>query len=204
MKRICVFCGSSPGARPEYAQAARELGHALASKNLGLVYGGASVGAMGQIANAVLEAGGEVIGVIPRALAEKEVAYTELSDLRVVGSMHERKALMAELADGFIALPGGLGTIEEFFEVLTWAQLGMHQKPCGLLNVCQYYDNLMAFLDCAVDQQFIEVTHRSLVLIDESPEALLKKFEMYQPPKVDKAEWILRINDPTRGRFQKR
>jgi uncharacterized protein (TIGR00730 family) len=193
MKRICVFCGSSPGARPEYLQAARELGHTLARKKLGLVYGGASVGIMGEIAKTVLESGGDVIGVIPRKLVEKEVAFTELSDLRVVGSMHERKALMVELADGFIALPGGLGTIEEFFEVLTWAQLGMHQKPCGLLNVCQFYGKLMSFLDNVVNQQFIEPEHRSMVLTDESPERLLQKFELYQPPKVDKAKWILQM-----------
>ncbi len=137
MKRICVFCGSSPGARLEYARAARELADLLIKRNIGLVYGGARVGIMGEIASAVLKQGGEVIGVIPQELVEKEVAFTELTDLRIVGSMHERKALMAELSDGFIALPGGLGTIEEFFEVLTWAQLGLHRKPCGLLNVCQ-------------------------------------------------------------------
>ncbi len=135
MKRVCVFCGSSPGARPEYLQAAIELGQALAGKNIGLVYGGAKVGMMGKIAESVLEKGGEVIGVIPKDLVEREVAFTGLADLRVVGSMHERKALMADLSDGFIALPGGLGTIEEFFEVVTWAQLGIHPKPCGLLNV---------------------------------------------------------------------
>ena len=149
---------------------------------------------MGAIAKAVLEEGGEVIGVIPRDLAHKNVAFTELSDLRVVNSMHERKALMAELSDGFIALPGGLGTAKEFFEVLTWAQLGIHQKPCGLLNVCGYYSELIGFLDRAVGQQFIEAEHRAMVLIDESPEGLLRKFESYQPPTVDKAEWILRMN----------
>jgi uncharacterized protein (TIGR00730 family) len=194
MKRISVFCGSSPGARPEYARAAIELGHALARGSIGLVYGGACVGVMGAIAKAVLEKGGEVIGVIPRDLARKNVAFTELSDLRVVNSMHERKALMAELSDGFIALPGGLGTAEEFFEILTWAQLGIHQKPCGLLNVCGYYSELIGFLDHAVGQQFIEAEHRAMVLIDESPESLLRKFESYQPPTADKAEWILRMN----------
>ncbi len=182
MKRICVFCGSSPGARQEYVQAARELGQVLTKRNIGLVYGGARVGVMGELASAVLKNGGEVIGVIPQDLVEKEVAFTELADLRVVGSMHERKALMAELADAFIALPGGLGTIEEFFEVLTWAQLGMHHKPCGLLNICQYYDNLMTFLDQAVAEQFIEAEHRSMLLIDESPDALLDQFTRYQPP----------------------
>ncbi len=193
MKRICVFCGSSPGARPEYRQAARQLAYTLASKQIGLVYGGGSVGVMGEIARTVLDEGGEVIGVIPKALAKKKVAFTELPDLRVVGSMHERKALMAELADGFIALPGGLGTIEEFFEVLTWAQLGIHSKPCGLLNVGQYYDKLISFLDHTVSEQFVEGAHRSMVLIAGSPEALLEQFETYQPPQVDKAAWTLRM-----------
>ncbi len=195
MKRICVFCGSSPGAKPEYFQVARQLGHMLAGKDIGLVYGGASVGVMGEIAKAVLEAGGKVTGVIPKKLAEKEITFTELSDLRIVGSMHERKALMVELSDGFITLPGGLGTIEEFFEVLTWSQLGIHQKPCGLLNVGQYYNKLISFLDEAVSQQFIELEHRSMVLIDESPEALLKKLEAYRPPKLDKAEWFLQMSN---------
>jgi uncharacterized protein (TIGR00730 family) len=171
------------------------LGHTLANKNIGLVYGGGSVGLMGKIAHAVLDHGGEVIGVIPRELVEKEVAFTELSDLRVVGSMHERKALMEKLSDGFIGLPGGLGTIEEFFEILTWAQLGMHQKPCGLLNVGHYYDKLVEFLDYAVNQQFIEWEHRSMLLIEKDPETLLKEFEGYQPPKVDKAEWALRMSN---------
>jgi len=140
MKRVCVFCGSSPGAEPTYAQAARNLGSILAKSGIGLVYGGASVGLMAEIANAAMQAHGEVIGVIPRSLVEKEVAHGGLTDLRVVDSMHQRKALMAELSDGFIAMPGGLGTLEEFFEVLTWAQLGMHTKPCGLLNVGGFTD----------------------------------------------------------------
>jgi uncharacterized protein (TIGR00730 family) len=193
VKRICVFCGSSPGARPDYAHAARQLGQGLATREIGLVYGGGRVGLMGEIANTVLDAGGEVIGVIPRELLDKEVAFTELSDLRVVPSMHERKALMVELSDGFVALPGGLGTFEEFLEVLAWAQLDIHQKPCGLLNVCGYYTKLMSFLDHAVNEQFIDWEHRSLLLVDENPETLLKKFEAYQPPRVDKTEWILRM-----------
>ncbi|HSB01007.1 MAG TPA: TIGR00730 family Rossman fold protein [Anaerolineales bacterium] len=193
MKRICVFCGSSPGRGPQYIQAAKLLGYALASKNLGLVYGGAKVGMMGRIAESVLEKGGEVIGVIPKGLVEREVAFTGLSDLRVVGSMHERKALMAELSDGFIALPGGLGTIEEFLEVVTWAQLGIHAKPCGLLNVEQYYNSLLDFLDHTVSEQFVEGEHRSMILVDENPERLLQKFETYQPPTVDKAQWVLRF-----------
>jgi len=193
LKRICVYCGSSPGARPEYAQVARQLGQALASRDIGLVYGGGRVGVMGEIAEAVIEAGGEVIGVIPRELVDKEVAFTELSDLRVVPSMHKRKALMVELSDGFIALPGGLGTFEEFFEVLTWAQLNIHHKPCGLLNVCGYYTKLIGFLDHAVDEQFIEAGHRGMLLIDEEPEGLLRQFGGYQPPKVDKAAWALQM-----------
>lgn len=193
MKRICVFCGSSPGARPEYLQAARELGHALAGKNIGLVYGGAKVGMMGKVAEAVLEKGGEVIGVIPKGLVDKEVAFTGLADLRVVGSMHERKALMADLSDGFIALPGGLGTIEEFLEVVTWAQLGIHPKPCGLLNVEQYYNRLLDFLDHTVNEKFVECEHRSMIMVDENPERLLEKFEVYQPPTIDKAQWVLQL-----------
>jgi uncharacterized protein (TIGR00730 family) len=195
MKRICVFCGSSPGARPEYVEAARRLGRTLASRRIGLVYGGAKVGTMGRLASAALEAGGEVIGVIPERLVAKEVAFTELADLQVVGSMHERKARMVELSDGFIALPGGLGTFEEFFEALTWAQLGLHRKPCGFLNVCGYYDKLIAFLDHAVAQQFVKSEYRAMVLIDEDPEGLLEKFAAYQPPEIDKAAWILQLNE---------
>ena len=194
IKRVCVFCGSSPGGRPEYVQAAKALGRTLVSRGIGLVYGGAKVGTMGQLASAVLEAGGEVIGVIPEQLVKKEVAFTELANLEVVGSMHERKARMVELSDGFIALPGGFGTFEEFFEALTWAQLGMHHKPCGLLNVCGYYDDLIAFLDHTVEQQFVKSEYRAMVLVDQDAEALLQKFETYQPPKIDKAAWIRQIN----------
>ena len=193
MKRLCVFCGSSPGAMPEYSQAARRLGSLLAQRQVGLVYGGGNVGMMGQLAKAVIEQGGEVIGVIPRELLEKKVAYTALSDLRVVGSMHERKALMAELADGFIALPGGLGTLEEFFEVWTWAQLGLHQKPCGLLNICDYYTPLITFLDHLVTQGFLAAAHRSMVMVEEHPEALLEQFDQYRAPIVDKAAWALQL-----------
>lgn len=193
MKRMCVFCGSSPGLRPEYSQAARRLGSILAQKQVGLVYGGGNVGMMGQLANAVIEQGGEVIGVIPRELLEKRVAYTGLSDLRVVGSMHERKALMAELADGFIALPGGLGTLEEFFEVWTWAQLGLHQKPCGLLNICDYCTPLITFLDHLVTQGFLAAAHRSMVMVEEHPETLLEQFDQYRAPIVDKAAWALQF-----------
>ncbi|MDD3293973.1 MAG: TIGR00730 family Rossman fold protein [Geobacteraceae bacterium] len=193
MKRICVFCGSSPGAGPEYLDAAKQLAGALARKNIGLIYGGARVGLMGEIARSVLERGGEVIGVIPRALMEREVAFTGLSDLRVVDSMHERKAMMAELADGFIALPGGLGTIEEFFEILTWAQLGIHRKPCGLLNINNYFSTLMDFLNHTVTERFVEREHREMILLDEDPERLLLRFETYQPPLTDKAQWVLQL-----------
>ena len=191
MKRICVFCGSSPGKRPEYIQAAKELGLEFVRRGIGMVYGGGRLGMMGAVARMIHEQGGEVIGVIPEELAKKNVAFTDLSDLRVVGSMHERKALMAELADGFIALPGGLGTIEEIFEVITWAQLSIHRKPCGFLNVAHYYDKLIDFLDYAVDQQFIEIAYRVMIVVEEHPAALLRKFDAYQPPKLDKAEWAL-------------
>ncbi|MBA3029835.1 MAG: TIGR00730 family Rossman fold protein [Desulfobacteraceae bacterium] len=186
MKRICVFCGSNPGANPQYVQTAKALGRVMAEKSLGLVYGGASVGMMGEIADAVLQAKGEVIGVIPKFLVDKEVSHKHLTDLRVVNSMHERKMLMADLADGFIALPGGLGTIEEFFEVVTWAQLGMHGKPCGLLNVAGYFRMLVEFLEHAVQERLIRAEHRSMILMDENPGALLEKFDSYQPPVVEK------------------
>lgn len=194
MKRLCVFCGSSPGARPEYALAARQLGQELARQDIELVYGGGKVGVMGIIATTVLEEGGDVTGVIPKELVEKEVAFTGLIELRVVASMHERKALMIKMSDGFIALPGGLGTFEEFFEVLTWAQLGLHQKPCGLVNVCGYFDHLTRFLDQSVEEQFVEPEHRAMLLIDENPTTLLDKFKQYDPPKADKAAWALRMN----------
>ena len=167
------------GSKPAYAEAARQLGYALASRNLGLVYGGTDVGTMGELANAALEGGGEVIGVVPRIFVEKDIAHGALSDLRVVDSMHERKELMAELSDAFIALPGGLGTIDEIFEMVTWTQLGLHRKPCGLLNVCGYYRELANFLDYAVSEGFIKELHRSLILIDENPDVLLKKFDEF-------------------------
>jgi uncharacterized protein (TIGR00730 family) len=193
--RVCVFCGSSPGSRPEYARAAELLGQVLVEREIGLVYGGASVGLMGKLAETVLGGGGDVIGVIPSGLVKMEVAFEGLPDLRVVDSMHERKAMMADLADGFIAMPGGLGTIEEIFEVLTWAQLGFHDKPCGFLNICGYYDHLITFLEGAVEEQFIRADHRSMVLVDEKPEALLDQFDQYRPPKVDKAKWILSLKN---------
>lgn len=191
MKKLCVFCGSSFGNRPEYAESARELGAALAKRNIGLVYGGGRVGLMWEIASTVMRNKGEVIGVIPKSLMRKGVANSEISDLRIVDSMHERKALMAELSDGFIALSGGLGTIEEFFEALTWAQLGFHFKPCGLLNINGYYDHLLKFLGHSVNENFIEPEHSSMLIIDNDPELLLDKFINYEPPKTDKVKWAL-------------
>lgn len=169
------------GSKPVYAKAARQLGHALASRNLGLVYGGTDVGTMGELANAALEGGGEVIGVVPKIFIEKAIAHDALSDLRVVDAMHERKGLMAELSDAFIALPGGLGTIDEIFEMVTWTQLGIHRKPCGFLNVCGYYRELANFLDYAVSEGFIKEPHRSLILVEENPDALLKQFDEFLP-----------------------
>ena len=179
MKRVCVFCGSSTGARPEYVQAARKLGRALVSRNLGLIYGGSTVGIMGEIANAVLETGGEVVGVIYRRWVEQE-AHPGLSELHIVDSLHKRKQMMVELADSFIVLPGGIGTLDEFFEVLSWAQIGMHRKPCALLNTCQYYNKLIDFLDHAVSERFIRAHYRSMLLVDENPEALLDKLSKFR------------------------
>jgi uncharacterized protein (TIGR00730 family) len=188
MKRLCVFCGSSPGARPAYSQVAADLGRALARGGFGLVYGGSKVGLMGILADAVLAARGEVVGVIPQALVKKELAHTNLTELRVVASMHERKQTMADLSDGFIALPGGMGTVEELTEVLTWAQLGLHRKPCGLLNVEGYYDRFIGFLDHAVAERFVTPAHRSMIVVASTPDELLDAFRTYQAPIVDK--WI--------------
>jgi uncharacterized protein (TIGR00730 family) len=188
IRRLAVFCGSNPGARPEYMEAARSLGRLLSRHGIGVVYGGSSVGLMAAIADTMMDELGDVIGVIPRMLVEREVANTTLTDLRIVESMHERKALMAELSDGFVALPGGVGTLEEFFEVWTWGQLGMHTKPCGLLNVSGYFDPLLEFLDHAVTEKFVRDVHRSMVIVDSDPERLLAKFKSYDPPRVVK--WI--------------
>lgn len=189
--RICVFTGSSQGRRPEYAAAATELAAAFLARRIGLVYGGAHVGLMGLVADAVIAGDGEVIGVIPEALVAKEVAHTGLPDLRIVASMHERKALMSDLSDGFIAMPGGIGTFEEFFEVLTWAQLGLHRKPCGLLNVAGYYDGLLMFLDHAVGQGFLRAEHRAMILVSDDANDLLDQMGTWQPPVV--AKWIDRV-----------
>jgi uncharacterized protein (TIGR00730 family) len=188
MKRLCVFAGSSAGTRTEYHTAASELGQLLASRKIGLVYGGARVGLMGIVADAALAAGGEVIGVIPAGLVAKEVAHHGLTDLKVVSSMHERKALMADLSQGFIALPGGWGTLDEFFEVLTWSQLGLHHKPCGLLNVAGYFDRLLSFLDHSVNERFVRPEYRATIAVAASPSPLLDMLASYTPPRVEK--WI--------------
>jgi len=188
LQRVCIFCGSSAGARPVYWEVARSVGVLLAQRKIGLVYGGAQVGLMGAVADGALSEGGEVIGVIPQGLVRKEVAHHGLGDLRIVGSMHERKALMAELADGFLALPGGCGTLEEFLEVVTWAQIGIHFKPCALLNVEDYFDPLLALLDHAVAEHFVRPEHRRCVLSDSDPERLLNAMGRYKAPTVEK--WL--------------
>ncbi len=187
MKRICVYCGSSPGELPDYLETARELGRLLARRGIGLVYGGANVGLMGALADAVLKDGGDVIGVITKTLA-KRVVHPALPMLHVVETMHERKAMMFDLSDAFIALPGGIGTLEEYLEVLTWAQLGLHEKPCGLLDVRGYFQGLLTFLDHAVEQRFIKPKHRAMILTGHSPQELLETMESYRAPTGDK--WI--------------
>jgi hypothetical protein len=188
LKTLCVFCGSSAGARPVYADAARELGEALVARDITLVFGGGRVGMMGEIARTVLASGGRVVGVIPKALVRKEIVYEDLTELHVVESMHERKAMMAKRSDGFIAMPGGYGTFEEFCEVLTWSQLGFHHKPVALLNVAGYYDGLLALFDHAVAEAFVRPLHRTLVIAERDPVALLDRLAAYQPPTVEK--WI--------------
>lgn len=188
MRRVCVFCGSSKGARVEYTVAAKALGQALVKRNIGLVYGGSNVGLMSVIADAVLAEGGEALGVIPRSLVRREVAHQNLTKQHIVNSMHERKALMAELADAFIAMPGGMGTLDEFCEILTWAQLGIHQKPCGVLNVENYFGPLLTMFDHAVTEGFLRDIHRALVLTASEPETLLDKLAAYQPQYAEK--WL--------------
>jgi len=189
VRRVCVFCGSSPGARPAYAEAAEELAGLLAGEGIGLVYGGGGVGLMGRLADAMLAGGGEAIGVIPSALVAREIGHTGLSELRVVGSMHERKALMAELSDAFVALPGGLGTLEELFEVYTWSQLGLHRKPCALLDVEGYYTDLAGFLAHAVEERFVREEHRAMLIVEREPRALLERLESFEPEGVQ-PKWI--------------
>ncbi len=188
LRRVCVFCGSNPGGRPEYVARARRFGEELVARGIGLVYGGSNVGIMRVVADTVLAGGGEVLGVIPQALVDREKAHHAITRLHIVRTMHERKALMNELADGFIALPGGLGTLEELFEAWSWAQLGSHDKPCGLLNVAGYYDPLLAFLDHAVREQFLRPEHRAMLLVDDEPGRLLDRCAAYQAPHVTK--WI--------------
>jgi uncharacterized protein (TIGR00730 family) len=188
MDRLCVFCGSSSGHNPAYRTLAAELGQALAQRQLGLVYGGAHVGLMGVLADATLAAGGEVIGVIPQALLDREIGHRGLTQLRVVDSMHARKALMVELADGFVALPGGVGTLEELFEVWTWAQLGMHRKPCGLLDVGGFFTPLISFLDHLVTTGFLRATYRAMLTVATSPDELLAQFAAYEAPALPK--WV--------------
>ena len=188
MKNITVFCGSNSGFRVEYAEAARNLARLFVSENIRLVYGGGNVGLMGIIADEVMNAGGEVVGIIPESLDKQEVGHRGITELRVVGSMHERKALMAEMADGFIAMPGGIGTFEEFFEILTWAQLGFHEKPCAILNIAGYYNGLLALCDNAVAEGFLHPAHRALILEDSNPEILLEKMRNLKPLRLEK--WL--------------
>ncbi len=188
MDRLCVFCGSSSGKGDTYEAAARRLGETLAGSGIAIVYGGASVGLMGTWADAALGVGGEMIGVIPKSLQEREISHGGLTDLRVVGSMHERKALMSELSDGFIAMPGGAGTLEEFFEVWTWAQLGEHTKLCGLLNVEGYYDPMLSFLDHVATQGFLSEKHRAMILVENEPARLMEALSNYSPP--DTPKWL--------------
>lgn len=192
LRRLCVFCGSSRGARGDYAAAAQELAAELARRGIELVYGGGNIGLMGVVADAALRHGVRVTGIIPRGLADKELAHQGIDDLRVVDSMHTRKALMAELSDGFVAMPGGIGTFEEFFEILTWRQLGLHAKPCGLLDVAGYYDELLALLDRSVAEGFLKPQHRAAVLVARTPSELLDLMQAYRPapgtPILDKVE----------------
>jgi uncharacterized protein (TIGR00730 family) len=188
MKRICVFCGSSAGSQPEYHACAQQLGAELTRRKIGLVYGGGNVGLMGAIADSVLEAGGEAIGVIPEHLMSREIGHNRLTKLHIVRSMHERKALMSDLSDAFIALPGGFGTLEEFCEVLTWSQLGLHAKPCGIVNVLGYYTPLLAMLDHAVQERFLKPQNRALVLARDKPAELLQALEDWRPVHVEK--WL--------------
>lgn len=186
--RICVYAGSNPGHDPAHRVAAEGLGRILAERGTGLVFGGGRTGLMGALADGCLAAGGEVIGVIPSFLVDKEVGHGGVTELRIVGSMHERKMLMAELSDGFVALPGGIGTLEEMFEMWTWSQLGQHRKPCGLLNVKGFYDALIAFLDGVVDEGFLSPEHRRTLLVDDDAVELLDAFAAYEPPRGGK--WL--------------
>ena len=186
MKRICVYCGSNPGSRPIYAEAARDLADVLVRHECELVYGGADKGIMGVIADAVLALGGKVHGVIPKMLCEKELAHQGLTELHIVASMHERKTMMAALSDGFIAMPGGYGTLEEIIEIITWGQLRFHDKPCGLLNIEGYFDHLLQYLDHAMAEGFLRPENRQMLLSADTAAGLLKGFEAYTAPKIEK------------------
>lgn len=192
---ICVYCGSSPGRQPEYVQAAQALGADIGKRGIRLVYGGARVGLMGEVARAALTAGGKVIGIMPKALVDQEIACVSEIELRVVNDMHERKAAMADLSDGFIAMPGGFGTFEEFFEVLTWQQLGIHAKPCGLLNIQGYYDGLLSFIDHAAEEMFIHHSNKDLILASKDSAQLIEQFLEFQPVKMNKARWVREMAD---------
>ena len=191
MKSICVFLGANPGNDPKYAQAARNMGQELAQRGITTVYGGSRTGLMGTLAQSALDAGGKVIGVIPESLYKIEIAHTELTELHVADSMHERKALMAEISDGFVAMPGGVGTMDEIFEIFTWAQLGFHSKPCGLLNVDGYYNKLLTFLDNVVEEGFLKDMHREKLITAETPDTLIEAFSNYEPPTGSK--WVEKI-----------
>lgn len=186
LQRVCVFCGSSTGDSPAYLEAARGVGRLLADSGIGLVYGGGGIGLMGAVADAAMQAGGEVIGVIPRHLWDWEVGHPDLTETRIVDNMHDRKATMAELSDAFIALPGGIGTMEEFFEVWTWAQLKLHHKPCGLLNVDGYFDHLLGFLDTMVSHAFLHERHRHMIAVSDDATLLLERLQTYAPPQIER------------------
>nr|VFJ63629.1 MAG: hypothetical protein BECKFW1821C_GA0114237_100453 [Candidatus Kentron sp. FW] len=188
MKRICIFAGSDAGMHEEYSLAAKELAREIVHQDLELVYGAGKLGLMGVLADAVLEQGGKVIGIVPEGLTQKEILHDGLTELRIVSSMHERKAQMEKLASGFISLPGGIGTLEETCEMLTWTQLGMHKKPCGLLNIHGYHDHFIAFLDNMVDKEFFRPVHRSLLIVKDNPRQLLDDFKNYRPP--DFKRWM--------------
>lgn len=195
MNRVCVYCGSSPGTGKVYVEAARTAGREIAAEGIGIIYGGGNVGMMGEIAASAFQAGGEVIGVVPKDLVTKGIANFELSDLLIVPTMHDRKALMIELADAFIALPGGFGTLEEFFEAVTWAQLRIHNKPCGLLNVEGYFDQLLDFLDVSADAEFIHKKHRTMVYVEDTVTGLLSRFKNHKPAKISKAKWAKGLSE---------
>ncbi len=186
LKRICVFCGSSPYSNSKYFSTAEELAHLLVKKEIGLVYGGSNIGTMKVMADTVLAAGGEAVGVMPQVLVDKEIAHPGLTELHIVQSMHERKAKMAELSDGFIALPGGIGTLEELFEILAWSLLEINKKPCGILNAHQYYEKLIDFLNHAAAEHFIKEEHHSILIMEEDPQTLLERMNGYRAPKVGK------------------